>query len=60
MQSKKEEDSIMSTLTAGVDVGAATTKAVIIADDNLLSYFIMPTGAIVERSGDDRYRKGSE
>ena len=38
----------MTTLTAGVDVGAATTKAAIIADGNLLSYFIMPTGAIVE------------
>lgn len=36
--------------TAGVDVGAATTKAAIVDDEKMVSYCIMPTGAIVERS----------
>jgi predicted CoA-substrate-specific enzyme activase len=32
-------------LTAGIDVGSATAKAVILQDDKILGYSIMPTGA---------------
>jgi predicted CoA-substrate-specific enzyme activase len=32
-------------LTAGIDVGSATAKAVILQDDKIVSYSIMPTGA---------------
>jgi predicted CoA-substrate-specific enzyme activase len=37
-------------ITAGVDVGAATAKTVIMADGKMLSYAIMPTGDSVARA----------
>ena len=37
-------------ITAGVDVGAATTKAVILNEGNILSYSILPTGGDVVRA----------
>jgi predicted CoA-substrate-specific enzyme activase len=32
-------------LTAGIDVGSSTAKAVLLKDNNIISYSIMPTGA---------------
>lgn len=36
--------------TAGVDVGAATTKTAILNDKDMVGYCIQPTGAIVEKT----------
>lgn len=36
--------------TAGIDVGAATTKAAVLDGDKLTGYYIMPTGAIIEKT----------
>jgi predicted CoA-substrate-specific enzyme activase len=36
--------------TAGVDVGAATTKAAVLEGDKMVAYHIMPTGAIIEKT----------
>ncbi|MCJ7744356.1 MAG: hypothetical protein MUO99_07360, partial [Dehalococcoidales bacterium] len=33
------------TITAGIDIGAATSKAVILEGNQILSYCIIPTGA---------------
>lgn len=40
----------MSSLVAGVDVGAATSKALIMSDSQVLGYFIMDTGASVAKA----------
>ncbi len=40
-------------ITAGVDVGAATAKTVIVADGELLAYAVMPTGASVARAAEE-------
>ena len=37
-------------ITAGVDVGAATAKTVVVADGEILSYAVMPTGDSVARA----------
>ena len=39
-------------LTAGVDIGAATAKAAILNDNDLLSFSIVPTGHSVSQSGE--------
>jgi predicted CoA-substrate-specific enzyme activase len=39
-------------ITAGVDVGAATAKTVIMADGKILSYAIIPTGDSVARAAE--------
>jgi predicted CoA-substrate-specific enzyme activase len=39
-------------ITAGVDVGAATAKTVIVADGKILSYAVMPTGDSVARAAE--------
>lgn len=39
-------------IVAGVDIGAATAKTVVMADMQLLSYVIIPTGKSVSRSAD--------
>ena len=39
-------------ITAGVDVGAATAKTVIVADGKILSYAVMQTGDSVSRSAE--------
>jgi len=39
-------------ITAGVDVGAATAKTVIVADGQILSYSIVPTGDSVTRAAE--------
>ena len=39
-------------ITAGVDVGAATAKTVIVADDKILSYAVIPTGDSVARAAE--------
>ena len=39
-------------ITAGVDVGAATAKTVIVADGVILSYAVMPTGDSVARAAE--------
>jgi len=37
-------------ITAGIDVGAATTKAAVVIDDEMAGYCIMPSGAIIEKT----------
>ncbi len=39
-------------ITAGVDVGAATAKTVVVADGRILSYAVMPTGDNVARAAE--------
>ena len=39
-------------LVAGIDVGAATAKALIMGGGSVLSYFIMPTGASVKQAAE--------
>jgi len=41
-----------SWIVAGVDIGAATAKAVILASDKILSFSVMPTGHSVSQSGE--------
>ena len=41
-----------SLLIAGVDIGAATAKAAILNNNNLLSFSIVPTGHSVSQSGE--------
>jgi predicted CoA-substrate-specific enzyme activase len=40
-------------ITAGVDVGAATAKTVIVADGKILSHVVIPTGHSVARAAED-------
>ena len=40
-------------ITAGVDVGAATAKTVIVADGEMLSYAVIPTGHNVARAAEE-------
>jgi predicted CoA-substrate-specific enzyme activase len=40
-------------ITAGVDVGAATAKTVIVSDSEIMSYDIIPTGASVSRAAEE-------
>jgi predicted CoA-substrate-specific enzyme activase len=40
-------------ITAGVDVGAATAKTVIVADGKMVSFAIMPTGHSVARAAEE-------
>ena len=40
----------MGSLVAGVDIGAATSKALLLSDGQVLSYFIMETGPIVAQA----------
>jgi len=47
-------------LVTGVDIGAATTKAVILDSSNVLSFFIMPTGHSVAEAGEVVVRKALE
>ena len=42
----------MGSLVAGVDIGAATAKALIMNDGHILGYFIMDTGASVAKAAD--------
>ncbi|MEE8470120.1 MAG: BadF/BadG/BcrA/BcrD ATPase family protein, partial [Dehalococcoidia bacterium] len=39
-------------ITAGVDVGAATAKTVIVADGEILSWAVIPTGDSVARAAE--------
>jgi activator of 2-hydroxyglutaryl-CoA dehydratase len=39
-------------ITAGVDVGAATAKTVIVADSKILSHAVIPTGDSVARAAE--------
>jgi len=39
-------------ITAGVDVGAATAKALALDEDKILSYYIIPTGGDVVKAAD--------
>jgi predicted CoA-substrate-specific enzyme activase len=47
-------------ITAGIDIGAATTKAVILKDNSLLSFSIMPTGYSVIKAGKAAIRQALE
>ena len=47
-------------ITAGVDVGAATAKTVIVADGKILSYAVMPTGESVARAAEKVTRAALE
>lgn len=47
-------------LVAGIDIGAATTKAVIMADSEILSYFTMPTGYDVKKVAQEVMQIASE
>ena len=42
---------------AGVDIGAATAKAVILRNNKILSFSIMPTGHSVAQAGESILRK---
>ncbi len=46
--------------TAGVDVGAATAKAVIVKDSHVLSHAVMPTGDNVVRAAETVARRALE
>lgn len=47
-------------ITAGVDVGAATAKTVIISDGEILSYAVIPTGDSVARAAEGVTRAALE
>jgi len=47
-------------IIAGVDVGAATAKTVIVADNKILSYSVMPTGDSVARAAEKVTRAALE
>ena len=47
-------------ITAGVDVGAATAKTVIMADGRILSYAVIPTGDSVARAAEKVTRAALE
>jgi predicted CoA-substrate-specific enzyme activase len=47
-------------ITAGVDVGAATAKTVIMADGKILSYSVIPTGDSVARAAEKVTRAALE
>ena len=47
-------------ITAGVDVGAATAKTVIVADGEILSYAVIPTGDSVARAAEEVTRAALE
>jgi predicted CoA-substrate-specific enzyme activase len=47
-------------ITAGVDVGAATAKTVIVADGKILSYAVIPTGDSVARAAENVTRAALE
>ena len=44
-------------ITAGVDVGAATTKALILKGHEILSFFVIPTRGDVVRAADEATRR---
>ncbi len=48
------------TITAGVDIGAATAKTVIMADGKILSYAVIPTGDSVARAAEKVTRSALE
>ena len=39
-------------IVAGVDIGAATAKALILNDDDILAFSIIPTGYSVTQAGE--------
>ena len=41
--------SAMSTLVAGIDIGAATAKAVVLNENQVISWHVMPTGESVKK-----------
>jgi predicted CoA-substrate-specific enzyme activase len=47
-------------IVAGVDIGAATAKAVILDSGKVLSFSIMPTGHLVAQAGETIIRKALE
>jgi predicted CoA-substrate-specific enzyme activase len=47
-------------ITAGVDVGAATAKTVIVADSEILSHSVIPTGHNVARAAEEVTRAALE
>ena len=47
-------------ITAGVDVGAATAKTVIVQDSEILSFAVMPTGHSVARAAEEVTRAALE
>ena len=49
-----------SLIVAGVDIGAATAKAVILERNNILSFSVLPTGYSVSQAGESVIRKALE
>jgi len=43
-------------ITAGIDSGAAATKAVILADGQVVAYIIRPTGFDFQKAADAAYK----
>lgn len=49
-----------SLIIAGVDIGAATAKAVILSSNNILSFSVLPTSYSVSQAGESALRKALE
>jgi len=44
-------------ISIGIDAGAATTKAVVLRENDIAGYIIIPTGFDFRKAGEEAYRE---